>query len=145
MKIKIVQPGWETFTGNFGSIEFSDGMSVGEVSSVEASRVAAVVRVETLEGKDPSMAQLIIDSYSAPAEVKTTIEAVELPAVEKPTYTKAELEDIADKLGIKGLREISDPLGIKANSISELIVRIAEVCKPAEAPAAAAEAPAAAE
>lgn len=139
MKIKITQPGWETFTGNFGSIEFVDGVSVGEVSQTEASRVAAVVRVETTEGKDPSMAQLIIDTYGTPAPMETTVAAADLPQPEAPTYTADELAAIADKLGIKGLREIADPLGIKANSIAELIGRILAVSKPA-APAEPVEA-----
>lgn len=145
MKIKITQPGWETFTGNFGSIEFADGVSVGEVSQNEASRVAAVVRVETTEGKDPSMAQLIIDTYSDPAPLETTIAAADLPKPEVPSYTADELAAIADKLGIKGLREIADPLGIKANSIAELIGRILAVSKPAEPTVTAEAAPEAAE
>lgn len=136
MRIRIVQPGWEAFTGNFGSIEFSDGVSVTEVSNIEASRVAAVVRVETLQGKDPSMAQRIIDAHHEPApEQAATVAVAELPPADKPSYTAEELAAVADKHGIKGLREIADPLGIKANSISELIARILAVCQRAPIPA----------
>lgn len=125
MKIKIVQPGWEGFTGNFGSIDFKDGVSVNDVSDMEAARIGAVVRVENDEGHDPSMAQRIIDTYDQPApQGKTTIEAAEEPQPECKFYTAAELEEVADKKGIKGLREIADPLGVKGKSIGELIHEI---------------------
>lgn len=39
-------------------------------------------------------------------------------------YTKEELEAIADEKGIAGLREISDPMGVKDNSIVGLIKEI---------------------
>lgn len=143
MKIKIVQPGWEGFTGNFGSIDFANGVSVSDVSESEAARVGAVVRVETEEGHDPSMAQRIIDTYSQPApDVNTTIAAADEPQIERRAYTVAELEEIADKKGIKGLREIADPLGVKGKSIAEIIREVIAL-NPKVEPAAQAEAPAA--
>lgn len=44
----------------------------------------------------------------------------------KVTYTRAQLEAIADKRGINGLREIGEPLEVKGRSIPELITKILE-------------------
>jgi hypothetical protein len=41
-------------------------------------------------------------------------------------YTQSELEEIADKRGIEGLRAIGTPLGVKSNSIAKLIEGIRE-------------------
>jgi hypothetical protein len=44
----------------------------------------------------------------------------------KVVYSRAQLEAIADRSGISGLREIGDPLGVKGRSVGELIERIIE-------------------
>lgn len=43
---------------------------------------------------------------------------------EVKVYTKEELEEIADEKGIKGLREVADPMGVKDTSIEGLISEI---------------------
>ena len=42
-------------------------------------------------------------------------------------YTLAELEAIADKDGIKGLRDVGSPLGVRGTSINGLIEEILRV------------------
>lgn len=127
MKIKIVQQGWEKFTGTFGVVEFVDGVSVNDVSRTEAQCLAAAVSIVNLEGKDPSAAQAIIDTNPTPAKVASILTE---DLVEKPpavTYTADQLAEIADKSGIKGLRAIADPLNLRGNSIAELIGKILRV------------------
>jgi hypothetical protein len=53
-------------------------------------------------------------------------EGGEATSTAQTTYTREELEKIADEKGIKGLREIADPLGLKSNSIVPLIDSILE-------------------
>lgn len=53
-------------------------------------------------------------------------EGGEATSTTQTTYTREELEKIADEKGIKGLREIADPLGLKSNSIVPLIDSILE-------------------
>lgn len=141
MKLKITEPGWETHTGLFGIVEFVDGVSVGEVSSAEARHLSALIRMETVEGKDPSVAQEILDGYSAPMANATTATADVAPVVEiLERYEARQLESIADKSGIKGLRVIGDKLGVKGQSIAELIGKILATAGAESAPAVAEQA-----
>jgi hypothetical protein len=121
MKIKMVQPGYEQFTGNFGGVEFVDGVSVVDVAPMIATRIANVVRVENAEnGVNPSASQTALDSYSTPMALRPQ----DVPAAKPQKYTEAELEVIASKEGIKGVRKIGDTFGVKATGIAELIALI---------------------
>jgi hypothetical protein len=133
MRIKIVQPGWETYSDLLGFTLFKDGVSVEEVSPAEAARLASIVAIETLDGKNPSPAQMILDTWSGPMAVATTATADTAPA-QPPAkaWTQDELAALADKSGIKGLREIGDPLGVKGTSIPDLIGKILAATKPVE-------------
>ena len=123
MKIKITQPGWEGYNGDLGAFAFVGGVSVEDVGRADAAFLAGIVSIENVaDGKNPSMSQRIIDNYGNEAVVEGESPA---PVVEsKSVYTKEYLESIADAVGIKGIREIADPLSLKANSISELIEKI---------------------
>lgn len=139
MHIKLVEPGWETFSDYLGFTLFQDGVSVEQVSPNEAARLASIVRIETLDGHNPSPAQKILDSWSAPMGVATSLTADQLPQgpiVAGKSWTADELSAVADEKGIKGLREIADPLNIKGAGIADLIARIVEVTKAQAAPAA---------
>ena len=133
MKIKIVEPGWETFSEYLGFTLFKDGESVEDVSPAEAARLASIVRIETLEGRNPSPAQMILDNWSGPMIVATTDTAdaakVALLAAPAKSWTQEELSAIADEKGIKGLREIGDGLGLKGTGIADLIAKIVEATK----------------
>ena len=149
MKIKLVEPGWETFSDYLGFVLFQNGESVEDVSPAEAARLASIVRIETLEGRNPSPAQMILDSWSGPMIVATTDTADATKAASQAapakSWTQEELSAIADEKGIKGLREIGDALGVKGTGISDMISKIVEATKgaaaaePAKADAAAAE------
>ena len=142
MKIKIVGAGWAGYTGHFGTIEFKDGVSVEDVSPIEAQRLGAVVQIETLEGVNPSVAQRIIDSRSEFMEIATTPRTPEVVPEKKPMpYSAKELEEIADKGGIKALREIADQYGVKGRGISELIRELGALRQPEEAQTAPAVEP----
>lgn len=139
MKIRMIQAGWEGYTGNFGGVEFADGVSVVDVLSRDASRLANIVQIERLDGTNPSASQVALDSKCTPMQVQGEAAA---PAP-RAAYARAELEEIAGKGGIKALRAVGDPLGVKANGIADLIELIlaAQAPAPVEAsPAAPAEA-----
>lgn len=139
MKIQLIEPGYESFNGHFGVIEFADGVSVNEVSPLEAERLGSLVRVQTLDGKDPSAAQKILDTYSNPMELATTPVGEPEAVVASVSYTAEQLAVVADEGGIKAIRAIAEPLGMKGTSIAELIGKIL-AASAAPAPAAA-EAP----
>lgn len=135
MKIRMIEAGYKGFTGMFGTVEFKDGVSVNDVSDADARFFASIIGIENVEdGKDPgSNAQfqnsltLSAVSVTLPTRAQTAKrdeKVEEKPKVDEPiagTYTKAQLEEIADKGGIAGLREIADPLGVKGTSIAKLI------------------------
>lgn len=140
MKLRLTQPGFATYSGQMGVIQFVDGVSSDDVQSIDAIRMAAVMLCEWADGSSPSIAQAILDhahtpapmllpGEPAPSDTATTLEAP--PSQSLPisqslpvSYTEAQLAAIADRDGIKGLRVIGDPLGIKANSIIDLITAI---------------------
>lgn len=126
MKIKITQPGWGGYTGLLGMVEFVDGVSVDDCSRADASHIGGIVSIEDVEtGRNPSAAQLIVDSASvkAPVEVVVVPEKAAAPAGVK-VYSRAELEAIGDARGIKGIRDVSDLMDVKGNSIPLLIEKI---------------------
>lgn len=124
MKIKITEPGWAGFTGQFGQFEFVDGVSIDDIGRADASYLAGLISVEDASSsKNPSVAQRIIDTYMLPAAALQTPDAPVEAAV-AVVYTKESLEAIADAGGIKGIREIADPMGIKGNAIAELIGKV---------------------
>lgn len=53
-------------------------------------------------------------------------EVVGSEPVQMRVYSQVELEEVADKTGIEGLREIARPLGVKSNSITKLVSEIIE-------------------
>jgi hypothetical protein len=137
-KLKIVQPGWETYTGFYGSVEFVDGLSTEAVPEVFADRVSADIIVVDAETGDPVgvaermvTAGLIRLKPEAPLErapevseekQKKSEEKIETPAVEPDrVYTEAELEAIASAKGMRGLREIGNKLAVRGRAIPELI------------------------
>jgi len=127
MKIRLIESGFEKMTGWFGPVEFKDGVSVDDVTQVQANRLASLVRIETVEDapKNPSVAQQIIDSQSWQMDAKMSREVVPQPIPEeKKKWTREELEALADKDGIEGLRPIGTSLNVKSNSIVTLIAKI---------------------
>ena len=127
MKIRLIRPGYQKFSGMFGAVKFEDGVSVEHVSQREADQIAAVTSVEAVEG-DPS--KLIGNRYriskSVQAEVKTPSSAEsppQLPEEAEPVekYSREQLEAIADKDGIAGLRQVGERLNVRDKSIVGLI------------------------
>lgn len=138
MKIKIVEPGYEGFTGMFGVVEFVDAVSVHDVSSAEINLLSSILRIVDAE-TDAETGKLAQEAFAmdkpAVVEYFPTLADLaagvthgqaksEAPVVQAKTYTQKELEVIADKKGIAGLREIADPMGLKGTSIGKLIQSI---------------------
>lgn len=123
--LKFIQDGWESYTGTYMGVEFVDGVSVEPVDSRTANRMGCIVSLETVEadgsdGKNPSAAQALIDNNTQVMVSQDKPQGEpEKPAVK--IYTRLELEAIASDKGMPGLREIAEPLNIRANSINKLI------------------------
>lgn len=62
MKIRILAPGFENYTGYFGTIAFEDGVSE-EVSGPDAQRMGSILHVEVVgTGENPSVTQVMVDT-----------------------------------------------------------------------------------
>jgi hypothetical protein len=136
MKIRLTQPGFDTYTGQMGTTFFVDGLSTADVRPQDAVRLAAQFLCEWEDGTTASVAQSLLDhSHSNLSNMPREINADEALAMiinanqaqesafamAAKKYGRAELEDIADKQGIKGLRAIGDAIGVKNNSVTGLI------------------------
>lgn len=140
MKIKIDVPGWEGFSGEMMGIPFEGGISTRDVTPNEALKMGANIRVVTVEDNEQVgittvnnghvEAEMLVPADSTPDPVsdednKTPV-AIELSEVEDEThfYTKEELEEIANKDGIKPIRDIGNKFGVKGVQIAGLIQEI---------------------
>jgi len=129
MKIKIVEAGWAGYTGPLGPVEFVDGVSVDDVSKGEMRQLSGIIQFEDADtGSDPSLAQELIDSQNVPAPLATVPTTEQIgPVMPEKVWTNDELVAIADAHGIKGIREVATPMGLKGTSIAELIGKILSV------------------
>jgi hypothetical protein len=139
-RIKIKQPGWEGFTGEIGITTFKDGVSVEHVNRrhiavIGASLAIVEVDEDGNEGDNPTLQHTMIAETTVRADVLTELPratdadmaagTAKAPDEAKVVFhTKEDLERIADKKGINGLREIAAPLGVKGRGINELVKEI---------------------
>jgi hypothetical protein len=121
MKIEITHPSFTGYNGYLGPVEFKDGISVFDLSPVHVQMVMSNIScVDIATGLDPVLfySESVPAVEEAPAEVPLTVPGV------VSEHTRASLEAVADAVGIRGIRAISAPMGIKGNAISDLINKI---------------------
>lgn len=88
----------------------------------EITPVPVIVGPEkTVEQTDAEKVQAALDAEIKAMEEKA---AAEQSGTQVKTYTREELEAVADDKGISGLREIGDEIDAKSNSIEGLIEKI---------------------
>ena len=129
MKLKLTAVGYEEFSGLFGIVEFTNGLSNEDVNPQIAKRFACIISVEWEDGTKVGVADALIENLhmEAPTEAATVIPPEEtIKPVSSTAWTEEELGAVADEKGIAGLREIAEPHGIKGNSIASLIKGIIE-------------------
>ncbi|WP_091444138.1 hypothetical protein [Ancylobacter rudongensis] len=140
--LKIVDGAWAGYTGILGRFEFVEGVSVLKLHRCDRDLLASVANFVELEddgGETPAgvthrlatEAQLrapVAAPLARQTETDKKAEAIMAAAAanKAPTefHTKPELEAVADKSGIKGLRAIGDKWNVKSRSIPILIEMI---------------------
>lgn len=134
-RIRITEPGFQALSGYFGTIEFRDGVSIEPVHWLEQQRLGGLVRFVSAEDDEAGLeigpaAEMVrhrdMDAddertKATDAAVTTVDGGVRLVG---ETYSRDDLEDIADKRGIAGLRDIAKAWGVKGRSINEMITEI---------------------
>lgn len=142
MKIKFANPDLASFTGMYGMLEFKDGVSVNDVSEHDVRLFGAITTIEVIgDGFTPEKSYDEIKNISAGSVTLPTLAELQAQAAQLVTavmsppegatvstpavvYTKEQLEAIADKDGIAGLRNIGDTLDVRGTSITKLIQAI---------------------
>jgi hypothetical protein len=138
--LRITHPGMAGFNGRLGQIEFKDGVSVEPVSRLHADQIAHSVRVEHIDedgehAGHAGVATRLIGGATIPLTVLEPLPvasdadkraedaklASEAASKARRLYSRKELEDIATKLGIEGLRKVAAQWGAKHRKIAELI------------------------
>ena len=142
--LRITAPGWETFTGNFGGSDFVNGLSSVALTRRQIDQLSALIRCDLADdtGKPTVQAGLtgrLVGLNSVPAEIgngnnptmrKATQEDIDADtrqraaeAQRRPTqlYTKAQLEAIASKEGMTGIRKIGDAWSVRERNLTKLI------------------------
>lgn len=141
--LKIVSKGFAGYNGVLGSIQFKDGVSVEPVPQRIADRLGAataMVEVDADGNETPagvghrmvagSKMRAPINNGLARQTDRERSEEDQLEALrkEKPPvstfYTAEQLEEIASTGGIRGLREIAEPWGVKDRTLAKLIFEI---------------------
>lgn len=143
MKIKLIEPGYENYTGYFGQVLFECSVSTHPVSESQARFLGSILRVAPVDenGQEGAALQnaaneqfqqaMKNEAYlnDAPTQAELDARAAaekkdevsEEPKSVGVVYTREQLEAVADKSGIKGLREIADTLNVKGSDIKKLI------------------------
>lgn len=131
MKIKLVEAGWEHYSGPISEMTFVDGVTSEHVRQDQVNRMGALMRIEVVGEEGASPAARFLRTVNDRAEVVLPMERLEpepapaspasAPSFKEDRFTRAELEQIADKGGIAKLRPIAAALGVKGRSIQELI------------------------
>jgi hypothetical protein len=135
MKLRLVQEGFAAYNGQMGALMFQGGVSTTDVLPSDAVRMSAVMLCAWEDGSSPSVAQSILDNADTPAPTieggaaqhdrEAGVKPDDAPSASlSRAWTAAELAAIADKDGIKGLRKVTEPAGVKGNSIKELIANM---------------------
>lgn len=158
-KIKITQAGWDGYTGILGTMIFENGVSTTVPTRVQAAQFGVVMKfvevdedgnelgqmsanaelVRTakiaIEPTEPMKRADVLSAERAASEPTKTAEEApdpmpfDAPAEPAKVWTREELEAVADKSGINGLRKIGTPMGAKNTSISKLIEEILQAQK----------------
>lgn len=96
MHIKLVEPGFQSYTGLLGEIEFEEGLSVESLSRAQADRIASSIRVETVEGEGVGSAHDMLDR-SHQAEIAEPLETQEqIDIREDNAETERQLNELAE-------------------------------------------------
>jgi hypothetical protein len=134
-RVKIVQPGFETYNGIIEGAQFNEGSSIESLSQFSAERIGAFMKVVNADNEDEplGLGYRMANAKGSGVEPRAPLERIvrtktgktkEAPKKSKLIsyeFTKDELELVADKDGIQGLRKVADQYEVRGRSISEII------------------------
>lgn len=137
-KVKIVQKGFETYTGPLAHFEFKNGVSVEPIPAYEVDRISASVKCVTVDEDGAEtvagVAERLVTHAQSRAAPRATFQmqthdqkveeevgiALKELSDDRKLYTEAELDEVIDEGGISALREVARIWGVKAKAIPVL-------------------------
>lgn len=128
MKIRIVDQGFKTYSGLFGSVMFENGESVDHVPKMEIDRLSSLIRIETVDGDEVGILKSLDEHHSKEAPVLT------------PAQTEAEA---AADAAAASAETTETPEVPETPEVTEAPDATTTTAAPESAPAAPASAPAA--
>lgn len=128
-RLRIIDSNLATYTGPIGLTEFIDGVTTEPVDWIEAARIGATIHVEDADipGYQVNEAAENRRCRDMPADAERVAAFDKAFQIEGDIklgidhYTRAELEEIADKQGLAGVRELARAAGGTGRSILECI------------------------
>lgn len=137
-RLKIIDKTYANHTGQIGPIDFVNGIAVNTVKRYGAIAFNAGYRCVIVDDEGKTILEFVngMLPMSAAEMAPSTMVQLELklPVGKNPvdlkfdasvkSYTREQLEKVADKLGLKGLREIAEKMDVRGKSIPQLIDRI---------------------
>lgn len=155
--VKIVEKGFEGYNGIIEGVQFTNGVSQEPLSQFSAERVGAFMKIVNADNPDEPLGlgyrmANARNQGQAPREPLQKVERTKTGKKKEPVkkadkvvsyeFTKADLEAVADKEGITGLRKVAEQYDVRGRSIAEIIDSLmalkanAEAKKDAETPKA---------
>lgn len=133
--VKIVEKGFETYNGIIEGVQFENGVSAEPMSQFSAERVGAFMKIVNADSDEPlGLGYRMANTRSQGSAPRPPLERIvrtktgkEKTSIKKQAkqvsydFTKAQLEDVADKEGINGLRKVADQYDVRGRSIAEII------------------------
>lgn len=138
-KVRIDEPGWDSYSDYLGAVKFENGVSERELTEREVIMIGANVKIVRIDNDEQvGLTVIMANTDHLSAEVTPPLqradqeEAVELlydalpPEEVNDLYTEEQLLEIAEKGGMKAIRKIGDEFGVKGVQINGLIKEILE-------------------
>jgi hypothetical protein len=149
MRIKLIEAGWDTYSDVLCAVPFVNGVSVRDVSRIEADRISSILRVETLEGDAVGSAARMTDLNNVSAEELGfkhygSIDKAN-PVLDEAVNAKPKLAELPEPAPVATKSEedvmLVDDDADQGDAAPEVPVApvVAEVATQAETPAAAVE------
>ena len=140
-RVRIVEPGLVGSTGFIGYTEFKDGVSVAPVTWREAQLLGSSFRIEDADepGYLISPVAETERTRERPADdpvCKLVDEGKHMVGETQVRHTREQLEEIADKKGLSGVRDIARIWGRTGRSIVECVNAVLDAQEEADRRAA---------
>jgi predicted xylose isomerase-like sugar epimerase len=134
VRIRLLNDTLKTLNGAFGTYTFTNGVSELMLRR-EAERLSMITTVEFIDAENlwerksrerGAMNAAVVAAKPSEDESVVEVEQVQDAPAEavqeaKKRYAVEDLEAIADKDGIRGLRDVGDSFGVRATSIRQMI------------------------